>query len=293
MSSETPFEKILDENQKSQFINDGFIKIENFWPEELIHDWDKTIVAFYHQQALKISYLRKNFSKGLDPLAYDSVNDLDKVLLLLEKEDKQTGYQASIMCENSVAQRKLLTHPPFVEACSILLNCNEKLLNYSAGTPFVNIPSSKRLLYRWHTEASYYPKRKNFLNVWFPMFRAKTKDNGTMFFAKGSHKKEFWDFTEYYGFDKDSGKKDTHIQFEIPEKDIENYEKVAVSAKPGDIVIFDRNLVHTSTINTSNEISYTTVLRVSEMRGDYTLSGVMEAKPYSSDYAMAGIIPLE
>ena len=219
MTIQTETKNILNDEQKSSFNNDGFIKIENFWPEQLISEWEKTIVGFYHQQALKISHLRENFTKGLDPLSYNSVEDLDKVLALFEKEDKQSGYHAAIMCENSVAQRKLSTYDPFLVVCSELLNCNKKLLTFSAGTPFVNLSSSKRLLYKWHTEASYYPKRKNFLNVWFPMFREKNENNGTMYFAKGTHKKEFWDFIEYYGYDKESDKRNTNDQFEVPEKD--------------------------------------------------------------------------
>ena len=38
---------------------------------------------------------------------------------------------------------------------------------------FVNRPKTKRLLYKWHSESHYYPKRRNFLNIWLPIFYNK------------------------------------------------------------------------------------------------------------------------
>lgn len=81
-------------------------------------------------------------------------------------------------------------------------------------------------------------------------------------------------------------------QYEILEKELVDYEKVVVEANRGDLVVSNRNLVHTSTVNESNDISYTTVLRVSEMRKDLTLSSLMEIRPHSNDFGRSGIEPL-
>ena len=45
---------------------------------------------------------------------------------------------------------------------------------------FVNRPKTKRLLYKWHSESHYYPKKRNFLNIWLPIFDNKSDKNGTM-----------------------------------------------------------------------------------------------------------------
>ena len=267
------------------FQEDGFIVYKDFWPNELLDQWEKTIVGFYYLQALKIVKLRENFSKGLDPTNYNTLTDLDTVLKILETEDKDAAFHASTMIENSVAQKKLLSYEPLTKICSELLGCSESLLTFSAGQPFINIPGTKRLLYKWHSESSYYPKRKNFLNIWFPIFRNKSKTNGTMVFAKGSHKKPYWDFLEYKN---EKGR----TQYEILESELSDYEKIVVEANRGDLVVFDRNLVHTSTENESDVISYTTVLRVSEYRHDLTLSSLMESRPYTNDFSRPGIEPI-
>jgi len=282
----------LSDKEIQGFLDDGYIIIKNFWPENLIDEWEKTIIGFYYQQALKITNVRAIFKKGSDPTKYNSVKDLDAVLEILEKEDTEAGFHATIMIENSAAHKKIFSYDNFLDVCSQLLKCPVNLLTFSAGTPFVNIPETKRLLYTWHSEASYYPRRKNLLNVWFPIFRDKKDNNGTMIFCKGSHKKPFWDFLEYKGYDDEIGKQNYHLQFAIPESFLDDYEQISVNAKRGDLVIFDRNLVHTSSLNTTKKISYATALRVCDMRYDLTLSGLMGTRPYTNDYGRPGIEPL-
>jgi len=286
--------QIITSNQNKSFRDDGFMIIENFWPENLIADFEKTIVSFYYQTALKISKLKKNFHNSTDPTSYSNVEDLDKVLQLLETEDKEAAHQTIYMIDNSIASKKIQTYEKFLETCTLLLNCPSQLFCFSGPQPLSNFPSSKRLLYHWHSELSFYPKRRNFLNIWFPLFRNKNSKNGTMFFCKGSHKNPLWHFVEYQGFDEETfGKKSHFTQYEILESELSNYEKIAVDAHRKDLVIFDRNLVHTSTLNTSQDITYASVMRVLDTRNDLTLSAKMDVKPYhSEDYGRPGLEPI-
>ena len=286
--------QIITSDKIKSLQDDGFIIIENFWPENLIEDFEKTIVSFYYQAALKISKLKNHFHNSIDPTSFESVEDLDEVLRLLEMEDKEAAYQTITMIENSIASKKIQTYEKLLETCSLLLNCPSQLFCFSGPQPFINIPTSKRLLYHWHSESTYYPKRRNFLNIWFPLFRNKNSKNGTMFFCKGSHKNPLWHFVEYQGYDEDThGKKNHFIQLEIPESELSNYEKIAVDAHRKDLVIFDKNLVHTSTLNTSQDITYASVIRVLDTRNDLTFSGNMGIKSYqNNNYGRPGIEPI-
>ena len=59
--------------------------------------WEKTVVSFYCAQVLKFSELRQHFSKGTDPTAYTSAEDLELALKLLEDESKEAAYQVRKM----------------------------------------------------------------------------------------------------------------------------------------------------------------------------------------------------
>ena len=279
---------------KTQYDENGYVVLKNFWSEDLIHNWEQTIIAVYHQQALKLKEIRKHFLKGLNPTDYDAVEDLDHVLTILEKEDKEAAYQAILMCANSRAGRCLSTFSRLIDLCVTLLECPEELLLLDGPQPFINLPSAKRLLYHWHQESCYYPKRRSFLNFWFPIFRDKTARNGTMWFCQGSHDIRARQFIEYQGWDKETyNHKDHFIQYEVPEEELDQYEKVPVTLERGDVVVFHPDLVHSSTINESNTPSYATALRVWECRRDLTLSGHMATKPYGAeDYGKPDIRPL-
>jgi len=49
---------------------------------------------------------------------------------------------------------------------------------------FVNRPKTKKLCHKWHSESHYYPKRRNFLNIWLPIFDNKSNKNETMYVKK-------------------------------------------------------------------------------------------------------------
>jgi ectoine hydroxylase-related dioxygenase (phytanoyl-CoA dioxygenase family) len=284
MLSESKISELITSDHIKSFQDDGFMIIEKFWPESLILDFEKMIISFYYQTALKISKLKKHFHNSTDPTSFQRIEDLDEVLRLLETEDKEAAYQTLSLIENSVASKNIQTHEKFLEICSLLLNCPNQLFSFSGPNPFINIPTSKRLLYQWHSEANYYPKRRNFLNIWFPLFRNKNSENGTMYFCKGSHKNKNLNFIEYTGYDEDThGKKNHFMQLEIPESELSNYERIAVNANRKDLVIFNKNLVHTSTLNTSQDITYASVMRVLDTRNDLTFSGNMGIKHYQEN----------
>ncbi len=286
-------EFLVSENQLSDFEEKGYCIIKDFWSDEILKKWENAIIVFHYQQALKIVEGQEKFANK-NPLDYKNYEDLEKVLEFLEVENKDAAYQTYEMLANCTAAKYFMTHQPFSQVCSKLIDCPEELLIPLGPVPLINRPSTKRLLYHWHTELHYYPKRRNFLNVWFPTFTDKNESNGTMYFCEGSHQQN-WDFVEYRGYDKNSYGKPNHFtQYEIPEEETKKFKKIPLILKRGDMVLFDRNLLHTSSVNKSERVSIASVMRIYDFRGDFTLSGNPEVKPYKDDSSgIPNLIPLK
>lgn len=259
----------------TDFERDGYVVLRGFWPAHLLKEWEIEVTAAYLRQCRK---------------AGGQAANLEEALLWFEKHDQAAGYQVLRTLELSTVGRSLGVLPDLMFTAKALLDCD--YIDAVLGPhPFVNLPNTKRLLYRWHVEAHYYPKRLNFLNVWFPIFHEKHEGNGTMWMCPGSHAVEGRPFAEYQGYDEETvGKRRHFVQYEIPEAHLTQYEKVPIVASPGDVVIFHRNMVHTSTQNPSERVSLASVMRIFDYSHDLTLAGEPSVQPYAGrDHARPGM----
>ena len=96
------------------------------------------------------------------------------------------------------------------------MNKNENdVLVVSGPSFFINFPNENTRKYTWHSEQNWYPKRRNFLNVWCPIIIDRDNDN-SMELKKGTHEKDWTYFSEYTGY---NGIIDpnANVQYEIPE----------------------------------------------------------------------------
>jgi hypothetical protein len=150
---------------------------------------------------------------------------------------------------------------------------------------FVNRPSEQRLLYKWHSEAHYYPKRRRFVNLWLPIFGRRDRHNGAMSILPGTHLRQ-WQFAEYQGYNIDTlGKKNHFVQYEVPETELAEFmpHEFTVSLWPGDAIFFHSNLVHRSNLNLSSDYGFAVVARIWCPAEDLTLAGNMAVTPYGGD----------
>ncbi len=99
-----------------------------------------------------------------------------------------------------------------------------------------------------------------------------------MSFKEESHKSNF-PFVEYQGYSAKSNKRNSFIQMEIPPNFLIHLKEHWVEANVGDLVVFDKNLAHTSNANTSNMYSAAVVARIWDPTDDLTLSGNVDATP--------------
>ncbi len=280
----------LTDLQKNQFFEDGYIVLKDFFTDESLTKLETSLIRFYAVQAFKILEYRKKLSHGSNILEYSTVDDLIEILEMMEDNDKEALYQVQKLFLDSHFVKEFFSNKKLINVSSELLKIPEELILISDLALFVNKPQTDRLLYKWHNESHYYPKRQNLLNVWFPMFFDKNLENGTMLMAKKSHMLKDLPFVEYSGYDKDSlGKKNYFKQLEVPESYVDGFEKIPMLSKRGDLVLFNRSLVHASKLNNSNNYSFAGVTRIWEPTQDLTLSGEFIVQQYADDFGRPGI----
>lgn len=273
---------------ESEISDDGFSILKNFFDIEELHEFESCIVDLYLLQAKKIAEYRKEalFIEGGVGSNFEKFCSLYE---MMESNDKEALYQVQKFFPSSNVARKIFNEK-FMSIMQALLQSKSNSLLIDGPALFVNRPRTERLLYKWHSEAHYYPKRRRFLNIWFPLFTRKTKANGTMSFRVGSHKRDF-PFSDYQGYSQNTqNKSNSFIQYEIPENLLSNYREYWCEVDPRDLIIFDRRMVHTSNQNLSDEYSIAVVARVWDPTDDLTLSGSISATPYGGNVGRPGLV---
>ena len=270
-----------------ELLADGFTTITNFFAIELLEKIEKCIVDLYLMQAQKIGEYQATI-KHISNLQQANFDTFSKIYELMETEDKEALYQVQKFFPSSPTMRGLFDDK-FLNLVRNLLKSSSNTLLIDGPALFVNRPNTERLLYKWHSEAHYYPKRRRFLNIWLPLFDNKSKQSGTMSFKIASHKTDF-PFSDYQGFNRNSQNLANYfVQYEIPSNFLDKFEEHWCETKRGDLVIFDRNLVHRSNLNLSDSYSVALVARVWDPTDDLTLSGDIAATPYGGNIGRSNL----
>ncbi len=265
------------------FYKEGYLCIKDCLSQESSDLFCNTLldITFFHLKKVG------KYSAKIEKIYNSKKNTLDKLSMMFEMfetNDKEMLYQLQKFFPSSNNMKNIINSNYLSQIFRKLLkiDTNVPLLIDGPGI-FVNRPNTKRLLYKWHSESHYYPKRRNFLNIWFPIFSKKNDKNGTMYIKKKSHLIKELPFNEYQGFDKSSENKKNHfIQYEVPENFIKKLKTYKANLSVNDLLIFDRKAVHTSTINKSNKYSFAAVFRVWDISKDLTISGDLAVKPYQN-----------
>ena len=263
------------------FNNSGICVLKNILEKKALYIFYTNLldITFFHLRKIKEN--KKSITKIYNSSL--SIGDkLSKILELNESNDKEAIYQLQKLYSSSNELRNIISTKILMDEFRKLLklNKNHPLLIDGPGI-FINRPKTKRLLYKWHSESHYYPKRRNFLNIWFPIFFNKNEKNGTMFIKKKSHLLNELPFNEYQGYDKSSeNKKNNLTQYEVPENFVKHLKTFKSNLNVGDLLVFHRKSIHTSTPNLSKKYSFAVVFRVWDISKDLTISGNLGVTPY-------------
>lgn len=281
-------QQVRHQRAAAEIAENGFSTLDNFFSDAELNNFEACVVELYLLQAQKIGEYRANAIR-LQKSALTNFEKFCALYEMMESNDKEALYQVQKFLTSS-PQARALFNERFLELTSSILGSNRRRMLVDGPALFVNRPKTERLLYKWHSEAHYYPKRRRFLNVWLPLFNAKSANNGTMSFKTGSHKQSF-PFSDYQGYGKDTeNNANFFVQYEIPSNLLSEYKEHVCEAKPGDLVLFHKNTVHTSNQNLSETFSVAVVARVWDPTDDLTLSGAMAATPYGGNVGRANLV---
>ena len=262
---------------KLEYSDRGYCVVKGLLSSDNMDEFEAGFARVMALQAYKIFgdlQLNRIVQSGTD-------DDFEAAVERLFTEDNTAFNEAAAIYERSFFAHKFLASSGIVNVCAELLDIGPGLVQSYGPHLLVNQPETQHRLYTWHTEAAWFPKRRRFVNVWFPVVRAKGPHNGTMYFKIGAHKREGWPFAEFRGYDRETlGDQSFYVQYEIPDRELDEYEEEGVSAERGDVIFFDRNLVHRSSSNTSNQTSYAMTLRCLDYGTDLTISGTPSERPY-------------
>jgi len=161
-------------------ISNPSMKLDGFEIHNVFSDLELNNVAvdFYNRlklQGYKIGLVQDSnfYNYGIEP----DTKRIDELVVSLNQKNKISVDFAVQELRECPSFYKLINQE-FLSICSKLLECPIPLLKIHFDGIFVNIPSNKQRLYRFHSEAHYYPYRKNFLNFWMPKFTTKTRKTG-------------------------------------------------------------------------------------------------------------------
>lgn len=265
----------------------GHMKFSDLFQKSDLKVVEDSIIELFALQALKIGDVR-NETQSILSAKYDNFEKFCRIYELLEKDDKEALYQVQKFLPASIGARSIFTNS-LINLCASILGSDPSRLLVDGPAVFINRPNTERLLYRWHSEEHYYPKRRKFLNIWLPLFVPKSKNNGTMSFKEGSHKHTF-PFAEYQGYTSKSEKKNSFMQLEIPPNFLTDFAEHWCEANPGDLIVFHKNLAHTSNANTSSNYSAALVARIWDPSEDLTLSGDLACTPYGGNIGRQNLV---
>ena len=216
---------------------DGFAIIRNAFKKEDIEGLSSTI--------------KKIFSGHSQP-----GEDIFATCERLDKEDRDLLYRI-YQYSPTILVMDLLRQKCF-EYAKAYFKDEDGVYIYVDSHVIINLHHSGRISWGWHQESTYHPEIEKCIGFWFPFLEPSTKSNGTMSVLKGSHLKGQLPYSIH--------KSTVDSATTLEPNDIEKYEvefaEVHCFLDPGDLLMFDQNLVHRSNSNISDRARFTVVIRI-------------------------------
>lgn len=235
----------------------------------------------------KLSKLEQEFrdilSMQLDKLCVEHSMDesTDSLVAKVDNVSYQALHACCVMLKHTKAAYELMSDEAICAASKAVIGAKSPLV-MSGPSLFVNQPNKSTRKYTAHAEQNWYPKRRNFVNVWLPFIHPR-KSEETMKIWQGSHQQDWFYFTEYTGYG-DSREKLDNVQYEIPAKMLKDYKEEALPGfELGDVIFFMPQLVHSSVDLDKDKTGYAITIRAFDYAEDLTLSATWSEVPYAGD----------
>jgi len=223
-------------NIETAMKEDGYIILKNALKAKSIETLTTTVKKIFNAHA-------------------QSGEDIYTTCERLGKEDKELlhriyQYSQSNLVMDLLRQECFQYAKPFFPEDGIFIDIDCHVI--------VNLPHDDRISWEWHQESTYHPEIENCIGFWFPFLDSSTIANGTMSVLKGSHRMGKLPYKVY----KPSDDSATTL---IPD-DIEQLKKKFSEEHclldPGDLLMFDMDLIHQSNPNISDRARFTGLIRI-------------------------------
>lgn len=225
----------------SQFYEKGYLVISNALRRESVKNFCSTLEVVVDSIVTKANLKNKIDLRSLD------INS--KIIALSQLDFSYL----------SIAQRILSRTPEFYQLCAETnlfnairaifgLNQLDPIYVLSNGIVF-NMPNcsetrtSANLQLDWHKDDFFTIPNSPFVQFWGPVLNSSTEKSGTLQVCVKSHKKP----TIKQVFHPEST---FNYRYTVPSEEVLEFEKKSINLEPGELVIFDGNLVHASGFNT-------------------------------------------
>ena len=205
---------------------------------------------------------QKNISLILDAISVMAKNNmsnhqslsLSEIIIQLEQENHSNVYNIQKAMSTSFNAMRVITDLDLDRAHSQLYDVSlSKVHTHLFQTP-VQFPKDARFDFSWHQESASYSGNFKILTCWFPLIGAVNRIKGSVEFIPGSHLNGKRKMRHEK---KDSGLNDWIVD---PNKDELKKARVA-ELEPGDILLFDSDILHRSMANQSQDIRITGISR--------------------------------
>ena len=208
--------------------------------------------------------VRGDLSTAFRTYATDERNLIDSAILNLNQSDKPKLHELHIATSklSSIRTVEVLLSDLLKDISGL----DAPILQITSGY-LLGIARDERLVYDFHQESNYMKEFDDLLNVHYPLLRTSTTENGTMSILPGSH---------HYGtlsYNKSRHSNDSYTNL-VPT----NIEEIAATLPEfhcylelGDVVIFNKDLIHRSNYNGSKLCRPVGVARFTQsLAGDWT-----------------------
>lgn len=221
-----------------EYEKDGFTIVKNQIPNSLIDSL---------KNVLKDGLMKYCFTK----------NDLnlDELILELESKNHDYIYQSSLLIGSSASAYQFIGGTKLIENLENITGIKKDNLHFMPLAIKIQPPNATEYDYLWHQESAFYPNSPDVITVWFPINYPSSFNSGTMVVIPKSHLNGVRKSDTYFSYK-------TFKQIECSASYEEEQSGIPIEIDIGDICIFDPNTVHMSTVNQSDKVRITGILRV-------------------------------
>jgi len=246
----------MNDTQVKQFGREGFLILRGAIPESSL-------------DALRMA-LFVMARKGEPGRVDQSLSD---VIEMLEKRNHGMVYTLQKAIATSFTALQVLTDLKLASLHSQLYDVPEANVHTHLFQTPIQFPGDQRYDFSWHQESGSYSHTSKILTCWFPVLGPVNRERGSTELIPGSHVHGKREARHHV---KDSGLNDWTV---MPEPD-ELRRSVIAEMKPGDILLFDSDLVHRSVANCSKSIRITGIARTVDICGGAEITALAEPGNY-------------